>query len=107
MSLAQIPDLQLSIVTGREQVGAMGVEVDAVNEVIMGIIVLEEPVASIIEYLDLSVAPAATNAGAIGVELNVTDHTRVVGVGVDELVGLHIPESHCLVIARTINHARV
>lgn len=55
LTLPQVPDLQLAIITCRQQVGAMWMKVDTVNQVIMRIIMLQKSVTSVIEDLDLPI----------------------------------------------------
>lgn len=83
----------------------MRVKVDTVNQIIMSIIMLQEPVTSVIENLDLPIGSARTNAGTIRVELDIADHASVICIGVNELVALHVPQAHRLVITGTCNHS--
>lgn len=73
----------------------------------MRIVVLEQPMRAVIEDLDLSVRSTRSDAGTIGVEFHISYHAGVVREGMNEAVGVDVPESHCLVVTARGNHARI
>ena len=70
LALSEIPDLELGIVRGRDQVVAGGVEGDGVYRGGVGVVVLQEALGTDIEDLDFSVVGGRGEVGAVGVEFD-------------------------------------
>lgn len=90
--LAEVPDLNCGVSGSGQKVSAVGVEGDLIHGVVVGIVVLDESLASNIPDFDGLVVGARCDASAIGVESDGVDTVVVVLEGVDECLGGDIPE---------------
>ena len=68
--LTQIPDFQGRVVGRGEQVSAIGVEVDLVHVGAVGIVVLNQPLASDVPNFDGFVLRTTGHTSTVGMELN-------------------------------------
>ena len=98
VTLPEVPDLKSRVITARQQVATVWVEVDLVYLGAVGIVVLDKPLAPNIPYLDRSVLAATGNAGAIWVESHRVDSVVVVNKRVDALSRGKVPQLHGVVI---------
>ena len=85
VALPQVPDLQSRVVAARKQVAAIGMEVDLVHFRAVGIVVLDQSLASNVPDLDGAILAAAGHARAVGMEAHGVDATIVVNERIDAL----------------------
>lgn len=97
--LLAVPDLGGSVFGGGDEVGAVRMEVDALDWPLVPLVDLYDMLRAQVVELDLLVVRAGGDAVAEGVELDLVDDSRVLLVGLDGLLGVEIPDVDELVVA--------
>ena len=73
----------------------------------MCIVVLEESVGAAIEDLYFSIGAARGEAGAVGVEAHLVDHSGVIGKHLNLSANIAIPKAYCSVVTARSNHTGI
>lgn len=98
-SLLAVPHLGGSVFRGRDEVGAVRMEIYALDWSLVPLVDLDDMLRAQVVQFDLLIVRAGGDAVAEGVELDLMDDTGVFLVGLDGFLGVEIPDVDELVIA--------
>lgn len=98
-SLLAVPHLGGAVLRGRDEIGTVRVEVNALDWPLMPFVDLYDVLRAQVVELDLLVVGAGGDAVAERVELDLVDDSGVLLVGLDGLLGGEVPDVDELVVA--------
>lgn len=98
VALTQIPDLERRVLTRRQQISTVRVELDTINIFTVGIVALNKPLAANIPDMNSCVLTTGGDARAIRMELHRVDARIVIAEGVDDLAGREVEQLHSPIV---------